>query len=255
MKNTTMLRDKTVLITGASSGIGAAAAEAFAREGAALVLLARRIERLEALASQLKAKYNIPIYIACLDVRQAENVTEVLHTLPKAFREIDILINNAGLAAGLAKVQDADINDWEAMIDTNIKGLLYVTRAILPSMLARNSGHIINVSSISGHLVYSGAAVYCATKAAVRTISRGIKLDCKGSAIRVSDIGPGLVETEFSLVRFKGDIERAKKVYQDIESLKPEDIADAIIFAATRPPYANVAEMVLVANEQQFQLS
>ncbi len=251
----TSLKDKTVLITGASSGLGKAMAEAFATEGSKLILLARRMDRLEALAAELKAEHNSMVYIAKLDVREKEGMPAVLHALPKAFRDIDILINNAGLSLGLEKVQDCDVDDWDAMIDTNLKGLLYVTRAVLPLMLARNTGHIINISSISGHLVYSKGAVYCATKAAVRAFSRGLKLDCVGTPIRVSDIGPGIVETEFSLVRFKGDTERAKKVYEKVKPLSAEDIADAVIFTANRPPHANVAEMVLVANEQGLQLA
>ncbi len=249
------LTHKTVLITGASSGIGRAAAEAFAKEGAKLILLARRIDRLEVLADELKAKYSTQSFIATLDVRDPEGITQVLHELPKMFRDIDILLNNAGLAAGLDKIQDANVDDWEAMIDTNVKGLLYVTRAILPLMLARNSGHIINISSISGHIVYSGGVVYCATKHAVRAISRGIKLDCKGTPIRVTDIGPGAAETEFSMVRFKGDGDRAKKVYEGYQAMEAHDIADAIIFAATRPLHVDIAEIVINATEQAAQLA
>lgn len=248
------IRNKTVCITGASSGIGKAIAEAFAREGAKLILVARRLDRLETIAQDLKAQYQVPVFIAKLDVRDKEGMAEVLHSLPKLYRDLDILINNAGLALGLDKFQDADIEDWDTMIDTNLKGLLYASRAVLPLMLARGTGHIINISSISGHLVYQKAAVYCATKAAVRAVSRGIKLDCAGTPVRVSDIGPGLVETEFSLVRFKGDEEQAERVYQQYTPLSPADIAEAVIFAASRPAHANVAEMVLVANDQAIQL-
>lgn len=251
----TKLTGKTVMITGASSGMGAASAEAFAKEGACLILLARRVDRLEVLAQKLKDQYKILVFIAELDVRDSEGITRVLHELPKAFRDIDVLVNNAGLAAGLDKVQDANVEDWDAMIDTNIKGLFYVTRAILPLMLARNSGHIINISSLAGHLVYAGAAVYCATKAAVKTFSRGLKLDCKGTPIRVTDIAPGAVETEFSMVRFKGDETRAKKVYEGYEAMEASDIADAVIYAATRPLHVNIAEMVITANEQALQLA
>lgn len=249
------LRDKVVLITGASSGIGAAIAEGFAKEGAKLILLARRLERLEVLAKQLQQEYQTKVYIAMLDVRDPEGITRVLYELPKGFRDIDILVNNAGLAAGADKVQDADIEDWNQMIDTNFKGLLYTTRAVLPLMLARNSGHVINISSISAHLVYSSGAVYCATKAAVRAFSRGIKLDCKGTPIRVSDIGPGAVETEFSMVRFKGDESRAKKVYEGYEAMEASDIAEAVIFVASRPPHVTIAEMVVNSTGQSAQLA
>jgi len=249
------LKNKTVLITGASSGIGGAAAVAFAKAGAKLVLAARREERLDALASDLKAKYNSSVFIVKLDVRDPEAAPRMLHELPKLYRDIDILVNSAGLAAGFDKVQDANLADWEAMIDTNVKGLLYVTRAILPLMVARKSGHIINISSLAGHLTYSGATVYCATKEAVRAISRGIKLDCAGTPIRVTDIAPGMVETEFSMVRFKGDAVRAKSVYEKIHPLSAGDVADAVLYAATRPAHVNVAEMVLTATDQAMQLA
>ena len=251
---TRSLKGKTVFITGASSGIGKSIAEAFAAEGAKLILVARRMDRLEALATELKQRHNTSLFIAEMDVRDKEAMPTVLHSLPKKFREIDILVNNAGLALGLDKVQDGDVDDWETMIDTNMKGLMYVSRAILPLMLGRNAGHIINISSMAGHVTYSKGVVYCATKAAVRAFSHGLKLDCLDTPLRVSDIGPGLVETEFSLVRFKGDAERSKKVYTAIQPLTPEDVAEAVIFVANRPAHANVAEIVLVANQQAIQL-
>lgn len=249
------LQDQVVLITGASSGIGEAAAKAFAKEGAKLILLARRLDRLEVLAQQLQQEYKTKVYIAMLDVREEEGITKVLYELPKGLREIDILINSAGLAAGLEKIQEADLNDWNAMIDTNVKGLMYVTRAVLPLMLARNKGHIINISSLAAHLVYSGASVYCASKAAVRAFSYGIKLDCKDTPIRVTDIGPGAVETEFSMIRFKGDVAKAKKVYEGYQAMEASDVADAILYAATRPANVNVAEIVITATEQAIQLA
>ena len=249
------LQNKTVLITGASSGIGRATAAGFAKAGAKLILAARREERLDTLASELKAAYNSSVFIVKLDIRDPEATPRMLHELPKLYRDIDILVNSAGLAAGCDKAQDANLADWEAMIDTNVKGLLYVTRAILPLMVARNSGHVINISSLAGHVTYSGATVYCATKEAVRAISRGIKLDCASTPIRVTDIAPGMVETEFSLVRFKGDAARAKSVYEKIQPLSATDVADAVLYAATRPAHVNVAEMVLTATDQPMQLA
>jgi len=174
--------------------------------------------------------------------------------LPIEFSQVDILINNAGLAAGLDTIVEAKTDDWDQMIDTNVKGLMYVTKAILPGMLARNSGHIINIGSISAHQVYAKGSVYCATKHAVKALSRAMKLECQGTAIRVTEVDPGLVETEFSLVRFKGDSERAKKVYQAIKPMDPKDIAEAIAFAVTRPLHVCVAEITINATEQAMQL-
>lgn len=248
------LHNKTALVTGASSGIGKATAHALARAGAKLILAARRLERLEALAQELKDKYQVPCFILELDVRDSEKVATSLYQLPKAFQPIDILINNAGLAAGLDLVKEANIEDWEAMIDTNIKGLIYVTRAVLPQMLERNSGFIVNISSISGHHAYARGSVYCGTKAFVKSFSRSLKQECLGTNIRITDIAPGAVETEFSEVRFKGDKDKAKKTYEGMTPMTGDDIAEAIIFALSRPAHVNIAEIVINALAQKVQL-
>jgi 3-hydroxy acid dehydrogenase/malonic semialdehyde reductase len=249
-----MLQAKTALITGASSGIGAAVAEKLAAGGVKVVLVARRIDRLEALAKKLQTQYQASVFIAEADVRQAEAMPGVLHSLPKLFRDIDILVNSAGLAAGLDLVQDADLTDWDQMIDTNFKGLVYATRAVLPFMQARGVGHIVNVSSLAAHRTYPGGSVYCATKAAVQSFTRALKLECQGQNIRVTDIAPGMVETEFSEVRFKGDAERAKQVYADLVPLSAEEVADAVYYAVSRPAHVNISEIVIVANQQAIQL-
>lgn len=248
------LNNKTALITGASSGIGAATAHALAREGAKLILAARRLERLEALAHELKDKYQASCFILELDVRDSETVAQSLYQLPKAFQKVDILINNAGLAAGLDLVKDANIDDWDAMIDTNIKGLIYVTRAVLPQMLEQDSGFIVNISSIAGHVAYPRGSVYCGTKAFVKSFSRGLKQECLGTKIRITDIAPGAVETEFSEVRFKGDKEKAKKTYDGLMPMSGDDIAEAVMFALTRPEHVNITEMVICARDQKVQL-
>lgn len=244
------LKNTTILITGASSGIGAACATAFARLGADLVLAARRAQRLEKLAQTLRDVHSCAVRTAILDVRFREDVESLVRTLEKESVEIDILVNNAGLARGLATVQEGAIEDWEEMIDTNIKGLLYVTRAIVPLMAARGRGHVINIGSIAGHETYPNGAVYCGTKHAVAAINRGLGIDTLGTGVRVSSVDPGLVETEFSIVRFHGDRERANAVYQGLRPLTAEDVADAVVFCAGRPPHANVREMVLMPTDQ-----
>jgi 3-hydroxy acid dehydrogenase/malonic semialdehyde reductase len=249
------LTHKTALITGASSGIGAATAKVLAAQGAGLVLMARRQDRLDALAAEIQAQFHTPVFTLTADVRDAEAISTALHSLPKAFRDIDILVNNAGLALGLDPIKNAKIEEWDAIIDTNLKGLLYTTRAILPLMLARNSGHIVNITSISAHIAYAGASVYCATKSAVQAFTRALKIECTGTPLRVTDIAPGLVETEFSEVRFHGDKARAKQVYENMTPLCAEDIADAILYAVTRPKHVNVSELVLVANDQKVHLN
>jgi serine 3-dehydrogenase len=241
------LQHKSVFITGASSGIGMACALMFAKQGANLILAARREDKLAALAVQIKAiNPQISLQVLNLDVQQRQQVAENLANIGP----IDILVNNAGLAAGLDKIQEANIDDWENMINTNVKGLLYVTKAILPAMLQRNSGHIINIGSVAAHLVYPGGSVYCATKAVVRSISAGLRQDILGSHVRVSEIDPGMVETEFSKVRFKGDTERADKVYEGLQPLTADDVADAVIYCATRKPHINIAEMILYPTMQ-----
>jgi 3-hydroxy acid dehydrogenase / malonic semialdehyde reductase len=235
----------TVLITGASAGIGEACARAFAAAGSRLILAARRTERLEALAAELADLHGTESHLVSLDVRDPGVVAQVLEHLPGAWGEIDVLVNNAGLSRALDRLQEGDDRDWDEMIDTNVKGLLYVTRTVLPGMIARGRGHVINLGSIAGREVYVGGAVYCATKAAVEKLTQAMRLDLLGTGVRVTNVMPGLVETEFSLVRFKGDEERAEKVYQGYEPLRGEDIADVILFAATRPPRVNIDEILL----------
>jgi 3-hydroxy acid dehydrogenase/malonic semialdehyde reductase len=245
-----MLKNKVVFITGASSGIGSACAHQFAQQGAKLLLCARRIEILEELAKTLREKYNTDLHIFKLDVRDREAVKQALNTLPDQWKNIDVLVNNAGLAAGLDTVQEGNIDDWEIMIDTNMKGLLYVTREVLPHMVAKNSGHIINIGSIAGHYTYPKGAVYCATKYAVNVISNGLRMDLFGTKVRVSSVDPGAVETNFSAVRFKGDEQRAAAVYEGMDPLTPDDVADAVVYCASRPPHVNISEVIIMPTDQ-----
>jgi serine 3-dehydrogenase len=244
------LDGKNVLVTGASSGIGKACAEAFAERGCRLLLAARRKERLDKLAVDLHQHSSVEVFTVGLDVRDREAVDASIAGLPEAWREIDILVNNAGLSRGLSPLQEGNVNDWEEMIDTNVKGLLYVTRAVLPGMVNRGHGHVINIGSIAGHEVYLGGNVYCATKHAVTALNRGLAIDTLGTGVRVSSVDPGMVETEFSLVRFRGDAERADTVYDGIDPLTPADVAEAVLFCATRPGNANVREMIMTAGAQ-----
>jgi NADP-dependent 3-hydroxy acid dehydrogenase YdfG len=244
------LSDRVVLVTGASSGIGRSSALAFAWEGAKLLLVARRRERLEALAAELARLSGARSHCVELDVRDKRAVEGAIGSLPTEWSAIDVLVNNAGLARGLGPVHEGEPEDWEEMIDTNVKGLLYVTRAVVPGMLARNRGHIINVGSIAGREVYPGGSVYCATKFAVRALTQGLRVDLHGTPIRVTTVDPGLVETEFSLVRFRGDEKRASTAYQGTRPLTPDDVADAVVFTATRPPHVSVAELLLLPTDQ-----
>ncbi len=239
------LKNKNVLITGASSGIGKACAEAFAIEGANLILLARRKEKLTQLKDELSNKYSIKIHTIEADVRNYNILKKSFDELPDDFRNIDILINNAGLARGVGKIFDADLQDWEEMIDTNIKGLLYVSRIIIPKMIERDSGHIVNIGSIAGYEPYSGGSVYCGTKHAVRAISKSAAIDLNGTNIRVTEIDPGMVNTEFSEVRFHGDKNRADTVYNGVTPLFGEDIADIVIFACTRKPSVMIQSILV----------
>jgi serine 3-dehydrogenase len=244
------LQDQTVLITGASSGIGEACARIFAQAGARLVISARRRDRLEALALNLEQRYGITPKLLLLDVRDRIQAEKALDSLPDDWRNIDILVNNAGLSRGLNKLYEGSFQDWEEMIDTNVKGLLYMTRLIVPGMVSRCKGHIINIGSIAGHQTYPNGNVYCATKAAVRALSEGLKLDLLGTPIRVSSIDPGLVETEFSQVRFRGDATRAKSVYQDMTPLTGDDVAEIVLFCATRPPHVNISNALVIPTDQ-----
>jgi hypothetical protein len=244
------LKGKVVLITGASSGIGRATAFAFASTGARLLLSARRLERLQELEPQLIEAGAEAVHSFRLDVRDRAAVNAALSAVAEDWATIEVLVNNAGLSRGLTKVYEDNPADWDEMIDTNVKGLLAVTRAVVPGMVARNRGHIINLGSTAGHLTYTGGTVYCATKAAERALSEGLKLDLMGTAVRVTSVDPGMVETEFSQVRFHGDHERAAKVYERITSLTPEDIADAILWAATRPAHVNVHSILLTTIDQ-----
>ena len=244
------LRGKCVLVTGASSGIGRECARAFAEGGCRLLLVARRSDRLDALAGDLEQRYGVETVTTSLDVRDRGAVEGWLAGVPERWREIDILVNNAGLSRGVEPLQQGDIGDWEEMIDTNLKGLLYVTRTVLPGMVERGRGHVINIGSIAGHEVYPGGNVYCATKHAVTALNRGLAIDTLGTGVRVSSVDPGMVETEFSVVRFHGDQQRADGVYAGLEPLTPGDVAEAVLFCATRPPHANVREMILMPSAQ-----
>jgi len=244
------MKNKLVFITGASAGIGAATAMEFARHGARLLLCARRVERLQAMDAELRDAGASDVFSFELDVQSRKAVEAALAALPEAWRAVDVLVNNAGLSRGLKKLYEDDVQDWEEMIDTNIKGLLYVTRAIVPGMVERRQGHIINMGSIAGHIVYPNGAVYCATKAAERFISDGLRIDLNGTPIRVTSIDPGMAETEFSMVRFRGNAERAAKTYEDVHALQPEDIADAIVWAATRPEHVGIQTMVMTTVAQ-----
>ena len=245
-----MLRNKISLITGASAGIGEACAHTFAREGSRLILAARRKEKLEELAETIAGTYGVRTLTIALDVRDREKVNEAIAGLPADWQEIDILVNNAGLSRGLDKVQEGYHLDWEEMIDTNIKGLLWVSRAVLPGMVERDRGHIINLGSIAGRQVYPGGNVYCATKHAVRALNQGIRIDLLGTRVRCSSVDPGMVETEFSEVRFRGDTEKAAAVYQSFPPLKAGDIAETILFCASRPPHVNIQEVLIMPQDQ-----
>lgn len=238
------------LVTGATAGIGKATAEIFAKHGYDLVIAGRRAARLDALAARLEKEYKVKVCKLCFDVRRLAEVKKYISELPSAFRNIDILVNNAGLASGLSTIQDGDIEDWEKMIDTNIKGLLYVTKEVANLMIARSQGHIINVGSVAGKEVYANGNVYCATKHAVDALNKAMRIDLLPHNIKVSGIHPGMVETEFSVVRFHGDAERAKKVYRGLKPLTAEDIAESIYWMATRPPHVNINDMIITPTAQ-----
>lgn len=240
----------TALITGATSGIGKASAEIFAKNGWNLILTGRRKDRLVAFAAELQKKYMIKTLCLNFDVRNLKDVVKNIDSIKGEWKNIDLLLNNAGLASGLSTIQDGNIEDWEVMIDTNIKGLLYMTRHIAPLLIAKNKGHIINVASLAGKQVYPNGNVYCATKFAVDALSKAMRIDMIQHGIRVTNIAPGLVETEFSIVRFKGDSGRAKKTYENIKPLTAEDIAEIIYWTASRPAHVNINDVVITPTAQ-----
>jgi len=244
------LKNRVVFITGASSGIGASCAVQFAQQGAMLLLAARRIERLDAFAEGLGKKYSVDVKTIQLDVRNRKEVESAVAGLPEPWKKVSVLVNNAGLASGLAVFQEGDVDDWEKMIDTNVKGLLFVTRAIVPGMIKRGEGHIINIGSIAGSQFYPKGNVYSATKAAVFALTNTLRIDLNGTSVRVSTVDPGLVETEFSIVRFHGDAEKAGKTYEGMTPLTGDDIADAVLYCATRPPHVNIQQVVLTPTDQ-----
>jgi len=244
------MNNKIVLITGASAGIGKACAEVFAEAGAKLILIARRGEKLKDISENIFKNYGSEIYSIVCDIRNYEELKNYINTLPERWSNIDVLINNAGKARGLNKIQDGEPEDWNEMIDTNIKGLLYVSRLIIPKMVNQKNGHIINIGSIAGREVYPNGNVYCGTKAAVASISKGMAIDLNGTGIRVTNIEPGLVETEFSIVRFHGDEESAKKVYEGYTPLTGRDIAETALFAATRPKHVMIQDVLITPTDQ-----
>jgi len=239
-----------VFITGATAGIGKASAEIFAKNGYDLVITGRREERLKSLANELTSIYKIKVHTLCFDVTKLNEVKTNIAALPAEFKNIDILLNNAGLSAGLSTLQDGSTDDWDVMIDTNIKGLLYITRQISEGMIARKKGHIINMGSLAGKEVYPNGNVYCATKFAVDALSKAMRIDMLQHGIKVSSINPGMVETEFSIVRFHGDEEKAKKVYQGLQPLVAEDIAETIFWVASRPAHVNINDVVITPTAQ-----
>jgi NADP-dependent 3-hydroxy acid dehydrogenase YdfG len=245
-----ILKGKIVFITGASSGIGKATATAFAKLGANLILAARRIDRLNEISSDLKKKYKIKTYLIKLDVRSYIAVKKEVSNLPSKWKKIDILINNAGLSRGLNKIQDGVLSDWEEMLDTNVKGLLYISKEVISLMLKNKSGHIINIGSVAGHEVYIGGNVYCASKHAVDALTKGMRMDLVDTPVKISTIDPGLVNTEFNLVRYHGDKKRADNTYTGMQPLTPENVAEAIEFIATRDDNINVAEMIIMPKAQ-----
>ncbi|CAN1516772.1 COG4221 Short-chain alcohol dehydrogenase of unknown specificity [Spirosomataceae bacterium] len=240
--------NKIALITGASSGIGAATAEAFAESGINLILCGRRIEKLKDLSFKLASK--VKTHLLTFDVSDFESVKKAIESLPEEWRNIDILVNNAGNAHGMSAIQDGDVADWQLMIGSNISGLLYVSKMVLPGMVERKTGHVVNLSSVAGKQTYENGTVYCATKKSVEAISEGMRLDLTKHGIKVTNIAPGAVETEFSVIRFKGDTERAAKVYDGFSPLTAKDIADAINYCVMAPDHVTIADMTIYAKAQ-----
>lgn len=239
-----------VFITGATAGIGKASAELFAKNGYNLIITGRRNERLEEFSAYLKSLYKVDVLSLNFDVRNFQEVEKAIDSIPTEWRKINILLNNAGLAAGMGTIQEGLIDDWDQMIDTNVKGLLYITRSISPIMIENGFGHIINMGSIAGKEVYPNGNVYCATKFAVDALNKSMRIDLLPHNIKVTAINPGMVETEFSLVRFKGDAERAQNAYKGLKPLSAEDIAETIYWVASRPPHVNINDIVIMATAQ-----
>ncbi len=244
------MKNKIVFISGANSGIGKACAEKFAEKGAKLILCSRDIDKLIKVAESINKKYDTEILTYQLDVRDREKVATVIGELPKKWQKIDVLVNNAGGALGLEKFHDGNMDDWDEMIDSNVKGLLYLSRNIVPLMIRNKKGHVINIGSIAGVAAYPNGAVYCGVKAAVRLISDGLRMDTVDTPVRVTNVQPGLVETNFSVVRFHGDKERAKKVYRGLKALTAEDIADIVFFSASLPEHVQICELTVTPNSQ-----
>lgn len=242
--------NKTALITGATAGFGEATARLFAQNGYNIIITGRRNERLETLKEELTSQYSARVLSLCFDVRNRNEVTAILENLPEEFAAVDVLVNNAGLASGLNHLQDGDLDDWDKMIDTNVKGLLYVSKAIIPGMVARKTGHIINIGSTAGKEVYENGNVYCASKHAVDAITKGMRIDLLGTGIKVTQIAPGAAETEFSEVRFHGDKERAKNAYKGYQPMSAEDIAGLVYYATTLPPHLCINDMVVTSLSQ-----
>lgn len=241
---------KIALITGATAGIGHETAFMLAQNNYNLILTGRRKERLESIKKQLESNFPVKVYLLHFDIRKRSEVEKALYSLPEQWRGIDVLINNAGLAAGLAPINTADVDDWETMIDTNVKGLLYTTRIVSPWMVERKRGHIINISSIAGKEAYPNGSVYCGTKHAVGAITKAMRIELMPAGIKVTSIAPGAVETEFSLVRFRGDEEKAASVYKGFTPLYAKDIAETILFVITRPPHVNIDDLLIMPTNQ-----
>lgn len=239
-----------VLITGATSGIGKSTAQLFAKNGHDLIITGRREDRLKEIKTQLESDFKIKVTTLCFDIRKLSEVENAISTLSSENKKIDVLVNNAGLAAGLGPIQSGNIDHWERMIDTNVKGLLYISRAISNLMIENKKGHIINIGSIAGKEVYANGNVYCATKHAVDALNKAMRIDLLPHNIKVTAINPGMVETEFSIVRFDGDSDKAKKVYEGLQPLTPDDIAETIYWVANRPPHVNINDIIITPTVQ-----
>jgi len=241
---------KTILISGATAGIGEACAYEFAKKGHQLIITGRRADRLQVLKEELEKKFSIQVFTLNFDIRNQKEVIDAIASIPEKFRSIDILVNNAGLAAGVNPIDKGDIEDWEQMIDTNVKGLLFLSKEVIPILKEKKAGHIINIGSIAGKMTYPNGNVYCATKSAVQALSEGMRIDLLPYGIKVSQIAPGAVETEFSLVRLKGDKEAAKKVYDGYQPLLAEDIANVVSYIADLPPHVNINDILVMPTAQ-----